>query len=124
MEHIRKGSDQPKFATEAAQGWTPECRPDWKEKRVEIMEEIIELKFTQHEKLYRLLLDTGDRNLIYSSGTSDDFWGTGTHGTGQNEMGRALMRIRDILKSRESEARAALAAARAASRGKGKGPRR
>ncbi|KAG9028176.1 hypothetical protein FS837_003965, partial [Tulasnella sp. UAMH 9824] len=108
-EHIRRGSEQPQFATEAARRLALESRPDWEEKRVEIMEEVIELKFTQHEKLRRLLLNTGDRNLIYSSGTSDDFWGNGAHGTGQNEMGRALMRLRDELKREESEAKAILA---------------
>lgn len=124
-EHIRRGSEQPHFATEAAPRWAPESRPDWREKRVEIMEEIIELKFTQHETLRSLLLNTGDRILIYSSGTSDDFWGEGARGTGQNEMGRALMRIRDKLR-REFEAAVADAireAREAATRRKGKGRR-
>ncbi|KIO18163.1 hypothetical protein M407DRAFT_46237, partial [Tulasnella calospora MUT 4182] len=93
-EHIRRGSDKPQFASDMGRRWAPETRPDWEETRIELMEEILELKLTQHAKLRRLLLDTGDRTLIYSPGTHDDFWGNAANGTGRNELGRALMRRR------------------------------
>ncbi|KAG8950811.1 hypothetical protein FRC00_007520, partial [Tulasnella sp. 408] len=124
-EHIRKGSERPRFAFIEARRFAPETRSDWKDKSIEIMEEILELKFTQHEKLYRLLLDTGDRYLIENAGKYDDFWGNGADGNGRNELGKALMRLRDTLRAREREARELAREAREAqaSRGKGKGPR-
>ncbi|KAG8893168.1 hypothetical protein FRC00_010912, partial [Tulasnella sp. 408] len=124
-EHIRKGSERPRFAFIEARRFAPETRSDWKEKSIEIMDEILELKFTQHEKLYRLLLDTGERYLIENAGKYDDFWGNGADGKGRNELGKALMRLRETLREREREAREVAREAREAqaSRGKGKGPR-
>ncbi|KAG8945931.1 hypothetical protein FRC04_012183 [Tulasnella sp. 424] len=103
-EHIRRGSDRPRFAFKEARRLAPEIRPDWKEKCIEIMDEIMELKFTQHNKLRRLLLDTGERYLILNAGKYDDFWGNGADGNGRNELGKALMRIRTSLREREKEA--------------------
>ncbi|KAG8993593.1 hypothetical protein FRB90_000655, partial [Tulasnella sp. 427] len=115
-EHIRKGSDRPRFAFNEARRFAPETRKDWKEKSIEIMEEIIEAKFTQHVKLKRLLLDTGERYLIENAGQYDDFWGNGADGNGRNELGLALMRLRKTLRERDANA--------AANRGgKGRGKR-
>lgn len=60
------------------------------------MDEVLYLKFTQHAELRRFLLDTGFADLIYSEPT-DKFWGT-TNGHGGNELGKALVRIRDRLR--------------------------
>ncbi|KIO17882.1 hypothetical protein M407DRAFT_84531 [Tulasnella calospora MUT 4182] len=121
-EHIRKGNDRPRFAFIEARRFAPETRPDWKEKSIEIMEEILELKFTQHNKLRRMLLDTGERLLIENAGKHDDFWGNGADGKGRNELGKALMRLRTILREEEREAMEAAAVA-AKGKGKGKGRR-
>ncbi|KAG8945930.1 hypothetical protein FRC04_012182 [Tulasnella sp. 424] len=63
-EHIRLHSDCPRVAVNEASRLAPETRLDWNEKCIDIMEEILELKFTQHNKLRRLLLETGDRYLV------------------------------------------------------------
>ncbi|KAG8970932.1 hypothetical protein FRC05_011606 [Tulasnella sp. 425] len=109
-EHIRRGSDRPRFAFNEARRFAPETRPDWKENSITIMEEILELKFTQHAKLRRLLLETRDRYLVENLRKStqnarqyDDFWGNGADGNGRNELGKALMRLRDTLREKEKE---------------------
>lgn len=61
------------------------------------MEEALYHKFVQHADLCDLLLDTGITELIYDEPT-DPFWGTGEHEEGPNELGRALMRVRDRLR--------------------------
>ena len=74
-------------------------RPDWEDKKVGIMLECLEMKFTQNEALMQRLLDTGDKELIEGNTWGDDFWGCirGTNGawSGKNYLGKLLMEIRD-----------------------------
>lgn len=43
-----------------------------------------------------LLIGTGSAELIYAD-SNDGFWDTGPNGEGSNELGRALMRVREKL---------------------------
>ena len=52
------------------------------------------VKFTQHDRLMKLLLDTGDRNLVEHTGR-DSYWGDRGDGSGQNKLGKLLMRLRE-----------------------------
>ena len=77
------------------------------------MNEVIELKFSQHPDLVKLLLGTGDAELVEVSSwpeppariithtvmqvSTDSFWGTGLDKKGRNEHGRALIRLRTKL---------------------------
>ena len=84
------------------------------------METVLKLKFTQHRHLKQMLLDTGDAELlevrpccrhplqcqgtlilpfwcIKKDSPRDWFWGIGADGTGNNELGKALMRLREEL---------------------------
>ena len=54
-------------------------------------------KFTQHEHLRKLLLETGDRKLIEHT-SRDSYWGDGGDGSGQNKLGKLLMKLREELK--------------------------
>jgi ribA/ribD-fused uncharacterized protein len=54
-------------------------------------------KFTQHDDLKKVLLDTGDAELIEDT-TSDYYWGNGTNGTGKNMLGKILMETREIIR--------------------------
>ena len=53
------------------------------------------MKFKQHPDLRWLLTGTDRAMLIYAD-PSDPFWGEG-NGTGANEFGKALMRVRERL---------------------------
>ena len=60
-------------------------------------------KFTQHERLMKLLLDTGDRKLVEHT-SQDSYWGDGGDGSRQNKLGKLLMRLREELKEMEAVA--------------------
>jgi len=72
-------------------------RPDWFEVNVEAMDVVLQEKFTQHKDLREKLLETGNRELIEDS-PDDVFWGVGRDGQGRNELGKALMRLRERLR--------------------------
>ena len=59
------------------------------------MERILLLKFTQHQDLATMLLNTGDAMLVETA--DDEFWGSGLSGKGKNKLGLTLMRVRDHL---------------------------
>ncbi|KAF8958495.1 hypothetical protein BDZ97DRAFT_1706001 [Flammula alnicola] len=73
-------------------------RPDWNDRYLEFMEEVLTLKFKQHADLRILLLGTGSAKIIYSD-AQDTFWGSGLHDEGQNQLGKSLVRVRDKLRA-------------------------
>jgi ribA/ribD-fused uncharacterized protein len=75
-----------------------EMRPDWEAAKYGVMREAVLTKFTQHEDLKRLLLDTGDKTLVEHT-TNDFIWGDGGDGTGLNWLGKVLMEVRDEIRS-------------------------
>jgi len=85
-------------------------RPDWPVVRDEVMERAQRAKFTSHPVLADKLKGTGEAEIIEASPLSKH-WGAGACGTGQNMLGRILMKIRKDLKatlqsaSRETENR-------------------
>ena len=72
-------------------------RPDWHEVKLEIMRAADWAKFSQNPDLARLLLNTGDAELIEDS-PSEPFWGTGPDGAGLNWAGKVLMEVRERLR--------------------------
>lgn len=62
------------------------------------MADVLRLKFTQHPDLRSTLLGTGTALLVYDD-LSDGFWGSGPDGNGQNELGKLLVHIREILRA-------------------------
>ena len=54
------------------------------------------LKFKQHPTLRHLLFNTGFADIVYAD--SNDYWGEGPSGEGENELGKALIRVRDRLR--------------------------
>jgi len=94
-EHERiRHADSPLAAKRAA--WQYPCPPDWNRRRAHVMLTVVRAKFAVPE-LRELLLSTGDRILAEDS-PRDFVWGcrdpAGGY-TGQNLLGRALMRVRD-----------------------------
>jgi len=71
-------------------------RPDWFEKRQEIMREAVLSKFQTHEDLRHLLLSTNS-NMIVEDSPHDFFWGVGVDGSGTNHLGKMLMSVRESL---------------------------
>lgn len=72
-------------------------RPHWDVDKIRVMERILRLKFRK-AKLRRLLRETGDKQLINQNYYHETFWGvcgcTKHQRTGQNMLGKILMKIR------------------------------
>lgn len=79
-------------------------RPDWLSVRLEIMQDLLYKKFdpSQHSGLVRLLLGTGDKELIEGNTWGDRYWGK-CGGYGQNHLGLLLMQIRKTLQETEPQ---------------------
>jgi len=68
-------------------------RPDWHDVKLDLMRAADWAKFSQNPDLARLLLETGDAELVEDS-PFEPFWGAGPDGGGQNWAGRVLMEVR------------------------------
>jgi hypothetical protein len=71
---------------------------NWDNVKYEVMKSILIAKVTQHDYVYRKLLETGDRRLIEDS-WRDDYWGWGPNRDGQNNLGKIWMEIRNDLRN-------------------------
>lgn len=70
---------------------------DWEKIQLGVMENVLRAKFTQNAHIKRLLLLTGDKELVEINTWNDKFWGV-CKGEGLNHLGRLLMQIRSELK--------------------------
>ncbi|GJE95790.1 NADAR family protein [Phanerochaete sordida] len=102
-DRIRR-TRSPRAALEEATRLRRVQRRDWYDVNIAMMDVVLERKFTQDARLKALLLDTGERELVEDSPV-DSFWGCGADGHGRNELGKALVRLRDKLRRRESRSR-------------------
>jgi len=64
-------------------------RPNWDTVKLDIMEEIIRVKF-EHPRLRPMLIATGDAELIETNTWGDTYWGV-CNGKGSNHLGKLLM---------------------------------
>jgi ribA/ribD-fused uncharacterized protein len=71
-------------------------RRDWETVKDDIMREALRAKFTQHEDLKKILLETGDAILVEHT-ANDNYWGDGGDGSGRNMLGKLLMELREEL---------------------------
>ncbi|KAG1743472.1 hypothetical protein EDB19DRAFT_1633326, partial [Suillus lakei] len=93
-EQIRLCGSNPMAAFNEARHLKKYVRADWLDKNVKEMEKAIRYKFEQHNTLKILLLTTGNAHMVEDSPT-DYFWGIGATRTGRNELGKALVRLRE-----------------------------
>lgn len=75
-----------------------DVRPDWDEVKVQVMYEIVKDKFYCNPHLRAMLLATEDAELIEGNWWGDTFWGV-CKGTGLNNLGKILMRVREEIKN-------------------------
>lgn len=77
-------------------GRTLTIRDDWEEVRVAFMLNLVRQKF-EHPELAKLLLATGDAEIVEGNTWNDTFWGV-CRGRGSNWLGRILMHVRTELR--------------------------
>ncbi len=95
-EKIRK-SNRPKDAKALGMTRKVPLREDWERIKEGIMEAAVSKKFATHDGPRRLLLATGDEEIIENA-PMDYFWGCGADGSGENRLGKILMRVRSDLR--------------------------
>lgn len=77
-------------------------RKDWEKVKDNLMLEALRAKFTQHEDLKQILLETGDAMLVEHT-KNDSYWGDGGDGSGNNMLGILLMQVREELRDAKKE---------------------
>ncbi len=91
------------YLASARSGFT---EPESKKLRIKYKRRVLRAKFiVGHPYFKKVLLDTGDANLVehrYWEAT-DSFWGEAKDGTGRNAHGKLLMEIRDELRNASPE---------------------
>lgn len=76
-------------------------REDWDSIKIEVMRELLILKFSQRS-FKKLLLETGDRQIQEGNRWGDTFWGVCLKtNTGSNNLGKLIMEIREELRNQE-----------------------
>lgn len=70
-------------------------RPDWPDVKIDLMRNLLRKKFN-NIRLCRLLLETGDAEIIEGNTWNDVYWGV-CNGVGRNHLGELIMEIRDAI---------------------------
>lgn len=77
-------------------GKTVKLRPDWEDLKQLVMFNLVYSKFEDHKELTDLLTATGTQELIEGNDWGDRYWGV-CRGKGENELGKILMLVRDLI---------------------------
>lgn len=92
-----RGARTPGLAAAIGRNRSNPLRRDWEKVKIDVMRKAVHAKFTQHQDLRKLLVETGDA-IIVEHTKNDKFWGDGGNGHGQNWLGKILMEIREEIK--------------------------
>jgi ribA/ribD-fused uncharacterized protein len=95
VEQVRE-CRSPKEAQDLANANSDQDDPDWKEKKLSVMEEIVRCKLEQHPYIRDMLLSTGNKTIVEIN-DKDEFWGWGKSHEAQNQLGKIWMKLRDEL---------------------------
>jgi ribA/ribD-fused uncharacterized protein len=85
-----------KAKTVAAKGELFTLRDDWQKVRRHVMLAVVKDKFMRNPELSKMLLNTGDMELVEHNFWRDSYWGV-CNGIGENWLGRILMHVRNLL---------------------------
>lgn len=75
-----------------------ELVPDWEERKVPLMYELLAEKFADL-KLRAQLMETEGFELVEINNHGDKFWGVAPHGYGHNHLGLLLMMVREDIRA-------------------------
>lgn len=89
----------PEEAAALGRDRTRKVRLDWELVKAHVMREAVLTKFLTHADIQMVLLATGDRLIVENSAT-DYYWGCGRDRSGQNQLGKILMSVRQEIRQR------------------------
>jgi len=95
-EKIRK-ANSPMKAAVLGRDRKKKLRRDWESAKIGVMREAVMAKFSQHDELRELLINTGDAKIVEHT-ENDSYWGDGGNGKGRNMLGQILMEVRKALR--------------------------
>lgn len=95
-ETIRK-ANSPMIAARLGRDRKRKLRRDWERVKDDVMRKAVRAKFTQHDELRAILLETGSALLVEHT-TNDAYWADGGDGSGRNMLGHILMQVREELR--------------------------
>lgn len=72
-------------------------RPGWNDSKDQVMYEILMKKFKYNVGMREVLLSTGTQHICYANHHGDQIWGI-CGKQGENRLGKALMKVRDMLR--------------------------
>lgn len=78
---------------------THKLRPDWEQVKAQVMGQAVLTKFLTHLDIQGILLNTGEEMIVEDS-PIDYYWGCGQDKTGQNQLGKILMNVRQEIRQR------------------------
>lgn len=86
----------PREASDFANENNDQDDPEWKEKRLSFMNEIVRAKLEQHPFVRSTLIDSGEMYIVEMN-DEDEFWGWGKNHDGQNHLGKIWMNLRNSI---------------------------
>lgn len=75
-------------------------REDWESVKMDVMRELLRMKFS-NKVLRAELLGTGEARLVEGNYWNDRYWGV-CNGRGENRLGKLLMEIREEIRGRQA----------------------
>jgi len=96
-EEIRSAAS-PMIAARMGRSRQRPLRSDWERVKDDVMLDALRAKFGQHEDLRKLLLGTGELELVEHT-SKDRYWADGGDGRGLNRLGILLMKLRSELRA-------------------------
>ncbi len=100
IEEIRK-APCPSKAREVSSKYKHLQLPDFKDRKLQVMKNLMQLKTEQHDEIKKALIESKDLQIVKHIVTyppGDWFWDDGDDGKGLNHMGRMWMEIREELR--------------------------
>jgi hypothetical protein len=97
-EHLNKIrlANNPSEAARLGRDRSHTLRLDWESIKETVMEKALIEKFSQNLDIRKMLIDTGNAQLIEHR-KADSYWGDGGDGSGLNRLGALLMKVRDTI---------------------------
>lgn len=96
-----RDAQTPMDAAKIGRDRTLKLRSDWEQVKQQVMWQGVLTKFMTHPDIQDILLSTGEELIVEDSPT-DYYWGCGEDKTGQNQLGKILMKVRSEIRQRRA----------------------
>ncbi|HEY9669226.1 MAG TPA: NADAR family protein [Coleofasciculaceae cyanobacterium] len=96
-----RDAQTPMDAAKIGRDRTLKLRSDWEQVKQQVMWQGVLTKFMTHPDIQEILLSTGEELIVEDSPT-DYYWGCGQDKTGQNQLGKILMKVRSEIRQRRA----------------------